>query len=45
MNMKKTKSIGNIYRKEEVSVYYEMVGENIGTRSEDDKHLIDILPQ
>jgi len=42
--MKKPKSIGNIYSKEEVSVYYDMIGKNIEARSEDDKYLINILP-
>lgn len=42
--MKNPKSIGNIYRKEEVGVYYEMIGRNIEARSEDDKYLIDTLP-
>ena len=44
MNMRNPRSIGNIYRKEEVSVYYEMIGSNIEARSEDDKYLIDMLP-
>lgn len=44
MNMRNSRSIGNIYRKDEVNVYYEMVGKSIEARSEDDKYLIDILP-
>lgn len=42
--MKDSKSIGNIYCKEEVSVYYEMIGSNIEARTEEDKYLIAILP-
>jgi len=42
--MKNPRRIGNIYRKEEVSVYYEMIGRDIELRSEDDKYLIDMLP-
>jgi ubiquinone/menaquinone biosynthesis C-methylase UbiE len=44
MNIKTSKPIGNIYRQEEVSVYYEMIGRNIEARSEDDKYLIALLP-
>ena len=44
MDMKNSRSIGNIYRKEEVGVYYEMIGRNIEARSDDDKYLVGILP-
>jgi ubiquinone/menaquinone biosynthesis C-methylase UbiE len=43
--MENSKSIGNIYNKEKVSRYYEMIGKNIEVKSEDDKYLIDILPK
>jgi len=41
--MKNSKSIGDIYNKEKVSRYYEMIGGNIEVKSEDDKYLMDTL--
>ena len=43
--MEDSKSIGDIYNKEKVSRYYEMIGSNIEVRSEDEKYLMDTLPK
>lgn len=43
--MEDSKSIGDIYNKEKVSRYYEMIGSNIEVKSEDEKYLMDTLPK
>jgi ubiquinone/menaquinone biosynthesis C-methylase UbiE len=43
--MENSKSIGDIYNKEKVGRYYEMIGSYIEVRSEDEKYLMDKLPK
>jgi ubiquinone/menaquinone biosynthesis C-methylase UbiE len=43
--MENSKSIGDIYNKEKVGRYYEMIGSNIEVKSEDEKYLMDALPK